>query len=64
MIQGLIHYVLPSFCFRDLDKYDIENLMNQNLDYNAAFAMTSELVAMEIINRIFICIFEVCLGLH
>ena len=44
---------------RDFEKYDIENLMNQNLDYNAAFAMTSELVAMEIINRIFICIFEV-----
>ena len=29
------------------------------MDYNTAFAMTSELVAMEVINRVFICIFEV-----
>ncbi|ELT92564.1 hypothetical protein CAPTEDRAFT_92599, partial [Capitella teleta] len=41
-----------------IEKYDFENLMNQNLDYNDAFAVTFELVAMEIINRIFICIFE------
>lgn len=42
----------------DIQKYDLDLLLSQNIDYNTAFAMTSELIAMEIINRIFICIFE------
>jgi len=42
----------------DIERYDIELLFSQNIDYETAYALTSELVAMEIINRIIICIFE------
>lgn len=42
----------------DIERYDIELLFNQNIDYDTAYALTYELVAMEIINRILICIFE------
>ncbi|KAK2165166.1 hypothetical protein LSH36_54g09032 [Paralvinella palmiformis] len=42
----------------DLHHYDFEYLMTTDMDYNTAFTMTSELVAMEIVNRVFICIFE------
>ena len=45
--------------FRDLEKYDVELLFSQNMDYEKAFAMTSELIVLEIFNRVFICIFEV-----
>ncbi len=44
---------------RDLEKYNIERLLDQDIDYEQAFAMTAELVAMEVVNRVFICVFEV-----
>ena len=50
------------FC-RDLDQYeiDLDQLFNQDLElnYTIAFNMTSELVALEILNRAFITLFEV-----
>jgi len=42
----------------DIERYDIELLFSQNIDYDTAYQLTSELVAMEIMNRILICIFE------
>jgi len=38
---------------------DVETLLTMNWDPNLALSITSELVVMEVINRIFICIFEV-----
>ena len=39
---------------------DLETLLTMTWDSNAALAITSELILIEIVNRIFICIFEVC----
>ena len=52
-------FLLTYIYFRDLEKYDVELLFSQNMDYEKAFAMTSELIVLEILNRVFICIFEV-----
>jgi len=37
----------------------VETLLTMSWDPNLALSITSELVVMEVINRIFICIFEV-----
>ena len=50
--------------YSDLKRYDIDFLFEADLDYNAAFTMTSELVALEVINRIFITLFEVLFALR
>lgn len=42
----------------DMDKYDIDQLLAQDWDSTMALSFTSDLIAMEIINRIFICLFE------
>ena len=43
---------------------DVETLLTMNWDPNLALSITSELVVMEVINRIFICIFEVSVALQ
>lgn len=50
--------------FSDLQKYDLDVLFETNIDYNAAFSMTTELVALEVVNRIFITLFEVDIILY
>jgi len=42
----------------DIERYELENLLAQDWDSNTALAITAELVAMEMVNRIFVCIFE------
>lgn len=58
----MINAFIFTYNFSDLDKwgkYDLEALFKQDLDYNAAFNVTSELIAMEIVNRIIVTFFEV-----
>lgn len=43
----------------NLDNLDLDSILNDKLDYDKAVNMTWELVAIELINRIFISIFEV-----
>ena len=45
--------------FQTVPAADVETLLTMNWDPNIALSITSELVVMEVINRIFICIFEV-----
>jgi len=45
--------------FQTLPAADVETLLTMSWDPNIALSITSELVVMEVINRIFICIFEV-----
>jgi len=42
-----------------MEKHDFTLLLQNDIDYNVAWTMTTELVAMEIINRIFITFSEV-----
>ena len=50
-----------SLCnFRDIQKYEVDFLFSLGeIDYEKAFTLTSELVAIEVINRICVCLFEV-----
>jgi len=45
--------------FQSVPATDVETLLTMNWDPNIALSITSELVVMEVINRVFICIFEV-----
>ena len=45
--------------FQAVPAADVDTLLTMNWDANVALSITSELVVMEVINRIFICIFEV-----
>lgn len=57
------YFNISCFGCRDLDQYeiDLDKLFNQDLEmnYTLAFNMTSELVALEVLNRVFITLFEV-----
>jgi len=44
--------------FQSVPAADVETLLTMNWDSNVALSVTSELVIMEVVNRIFICIFE------
>ncbi|XP_069704194.1 protein FAM8A1 [Periplaneta americana] len=47
------------FDFIDLDKYDLDVLQrNVKIDYKIALEMTSEILLLELIHRIVVCIFE------
>ncbi|PSN43629.1 hypothetical protein C0J52_15034 [Blattella germanica] len=49
------------FDFIDLDKYDLDVLQpNVKIDYKIALEMTSEILFLELIHRVVVCIFEVC----
>jgi len=50
--------------FQSVPAADVETLLTMNWDPNVALSITSELVVMEVINRIFICVFEVRLMLQ
>jgi len=50
--------------FQSVPATDVETLLTMNWDPNVALSITSELVVMEVINRIFICIFEVSVTLQ
>jgi len=50
--------------FQSVPAADVETLLTMNWDPNVALSITSELVVMEVINRIFICIFEASPTLH
>jgi len=45
--------------FQTVPAADVETLLTMSWDPKIALSITSELVVMEVINRIFICIFEV-----
>jgi len=49
---------------RSVPVADVETLLTMNWDHNVALSITSELVVMEVINRIFICVFEVSTTAH
>lgn len=42
----------------DIERYDLDMIFSQDIDYEKAYALTYELIVMEILNRIVICIFE------
>jgi hypothetical protein len=45
-----------------VDKYDLDVLrQHATFDYNIALEITSEIVLLELIHRIVVCIFEVCI---
>lgn len=51
---------LTLLCFsRNLDKYDLDALKNEKLDYHKAMEVTSEIIALEVAHRFVVCIFEV-----
>lgn len=55
--------IILVFLFSNLDKYDPFLLQrNFKLDYKMALEMTSEILLMEFIHRIVVCIFEVCIS--
>ena len=58
-----VHFIMYSgHCFMrfsDMEKHDFTVLLRNDLDYNVAWSMTTELVAMEVVNRIFITFSEV-----
>jgi hypothetical protein len=48
------------FTFRDVDKYDLDVLrQHAKIDYYMALEMTSEILLLEMIHRIVVCLFEV-----
>lgn len=51
------------FLFRDIDQLevDMEAIINQGLDYSLVMGFTSELMLLELLNRILITLFEVCI---
>jgi hypothetical protein len=50
------------FTFRDVDKYDLDVLrQHAKIDYNMALEMTSEILLLETIHRIVVCLYEVCI---
>jgi len=50
------------FTFRDVDKYDLDVLrQHAKIDYYMALEMTSEILLLEMIHRIVVCLFEVCI---
>jgi hypothetical protein len=52
--------MLLIFLFSDLDKYDLYVLQrNVKIDYKMALEMTSEILLLELIHRVVVCIFEV-----
>jgi len=57
-------YVCIGRLFQTVPAADVETLLTLNWDPNVALSITSELVVMEVINRIFICIFEVSITLQ
>ncbi|CAD5118662.1 DgyrCDS7349 [Dimorphilus gyrociliatus] len=51
-------YIVEQLELVNLDNLDLDTILNDKLDYDKAVNMTWELVAIELINRIFISIFE------
>lgn len=50
------------FSYRDLEKYDIDILQQQEkMDYKLAIEMTSEILFLEMIHRLIVCVYEVSL---
>ncbi|KAG0417455.1 hypothetical protein HPB47_005607 [Ixodes persulcatus] len=46
----------------DLEKYDFDTLRIDALNYRLAFEMTSEIVVLELIHRVLVCLYEtICL---
>jgi len=60
-MQVNVKYMCCVVCslFQTVPAADVETLLTMSWDPNLALSITSELVVMEVINRIFICIFEV-----
>lgn len=58
--SGLI--ILIIFLFSDVDKYDLDMLQKTvKTDYRMALEMTSDILLLELIYRIVVCAFEVCI---
>jgi hypothetical protein len=52
--------ILVIFLFSDLDKYDLDVLQQTiKIDYKMALEMTSDILLLELIHRIVVCVFEV-----
>jgi uncharacterized RDD family membrane protein YckC len=58
MKLGVSLFALDYVGMVDIERYDIENLLTNDWDSGTALAVTTELIAMEFINRVFVCIFE------
>ncbi|KAL1436523.1 hypothetical protein MTO96_049621 [Rhipicephalus appendiculatus] len=62
-VKLLVTYIAVDFFdIIDLDKYDFELLREDTLNYKLALEVTSEIVVLEVIHRILVCLYEtVCL---
>lgn len=56
-----MHKILLQLIFSDLDKFDFYKFSEHYDDYKYAMELTSEILFLEIIYRILVCIFEVIL---
>ncbi|XP_035227353.1 protein FAM8A1-like [Stegodyphus dumicola] len=59
VLKVMITYIaMDFFDLVNLDKYDLDLFKNDKLDYHKAMEVTSEIIALEIIHRFVVCIFE------
>ncbi|KAG8196996.1 hypothetical protein JTE90_013140 [Oedothorax gibbosus] len=59
VLKVMITYILVDFFdLVNLDKYDFDLIKNDKLDYQTAMEVTSEILALEVIHRFVVCIFE------
>ncbi|XP_042902245.1 protein FAM8A1 [Parasteatoda tepidariorum] len=59
LFKVLITYILVDFFdLVNLDKYDLDIIKNEKVDYQRAMEVTSEILALEVIHRFVVCIFE------
>lgn len=54
-----MHKILLHLIFSDLDKFDFYKFSEHYDDYKYAMELTSEILFLEVIYRILVCIFEV-----
>uniref|UniRef100_A0A0K8R8W3 RDD domain-containing protein n=2 Tax=Ixodes TaxID=6944 RepID=A0A0K8R8W3_IXORI len=62
-VKLLVTYIAVDFFdIIDLEKYDFDTLRIDALNYRLAFEMTSEIVVLELIHRVLVCLYEtICL---
>ncbi|KAF8778195.1 protein FAM8A1-like isoform X2 [Argiope bruennichi] len=59
IIKVMLTYIAVDFFdLVNLDKYDFDLIRNDQLDYQIAMEVTSEIVTLEIVHRSIVCVFE------